>query len=41
MLHVVSTRRCSHITHTLRWIGAEVRDPSKYDGIKNIDSFVK
>lgn len=32
-LHEVSTRRCAHITHTLRWIGVEVCDPPKYDGL--------
>ena len=40
-LHEVSTRRCAHITHTLCWIGVEVCYPLKYDGLEDIDSFVK
>jgi hypothetical protein len=40
-LHEVSTRRCAHITRTLHWIGAEVCDPLKYDGLTYIDYFVK
>ena len=40
-LHEVSTRRCAHITHTLRWIGAKVCDPPKYDGLKDVDIFVR
>jgi hypothetical protein len=36
-LHEVSTRRCAHITHTLHWIGVEVCDPPKYDGLTDID----
>jgi hypothetical protein len=30
-----------HITHTLHWIGAEVCDPPKYDGLTDVDPFVK
>jgi hypothetical protein len=41
ILHEVSTRRCAHITCSLHWIGAEVCDPSKYDGLIDVDIFVK
>jgi hypothetical protein len=40
-LHEVSTRRCACITHTLAWIGDEVCDPPKYDGLTDVDIFVK
>jgi len=40
-LHEVSTRRCARITCALRWIGDEVCDPPKYDGITDVDIFVK
>jgi hypothetical protein len=40
-LHEVYTRICACITHTLCWIGAEVCDPQKYDGLIDVDIFVK
>jgi hypothetical protein len=40
-MHEVSTRRCARITRSLCWIGMELCDPPKYDGLTDISSFVK
>jgi hypothetical protein len=32
-MHEVSTRWCAHITRSLHWIGTELCDPPKYDGL--------
>jgi hypothetical protein len=39
-MHEVSTRRCARINRSLRWIGTELCDPPKYDGITDIGTFV-
>jgi hypothetical protein len=39
-MHEVSTRRCAHIAQLLCWIGTELSDPPKYDGLTEIRSFV-
>jgi hypothetical protein len=36
----VSTRRCAHITQSLRWIGMELCDPPMYEGLTDIILFV-
>jgi hypothetical protein len=40
-LHEVSTRKCARITHTLRWIGTEVCDPPRYDGLTDVAYFIR
>jgi hypothetical protein len=37
----VSTRRCAHINRSLHWIGTELCDPPRYDGLTDISMFVK
>jgi hypothetical protein len=32
---------CSYYPCTLHWIGAEVCDPPKYDGLTDVDIFVR
>jgi hypothetical protein len=31
-LHQVSTRRCTRINHTVRWVGTEIREPPNFHG---------
>jgi hypothetical protein len=40
-MHEVSTRRCSHINRYLCWIGTELSNPPRYDGITKINMFIK
>jgi hypothetical protein len=40
-LHEVSTRKCAQITHALRWIGTEVCDPPRYDGLTDVAYFIR
>jgi hypothetical protein len=39
-MHEVSTRRCAHITQSLHWIGIELCDPPRYDGLNDIILFI-
>lgn len=39
-MHEVSTRRCAHITKSLRWIGAEVCSIPSFDGSNNLEKFI-
>jgi hypothetical protein len=40
-MHEVSTRRCACINRSLHWIGMELCDPPRYDGLTEIGMFVK
>jgi hypothetical protein len=40
-MHEVSTRRCSRINRSLRWIGIELYEPPRYDGLTEIKVFIK
>jgi hypothetical protein len=40
-MHEVSTRRCACITRSLHWIGTELCNPPRYDGLTDISMFVK
>jgi hypothetical protein len=40
-MHEVSTRQCACITRSLRWIGTELCDPPRYDGLRETSLFVK
>jgi hypothetical protein len=40
-MHKVSTRRCVHITRSMCWIGIELCNPPRYDGLTDISMFVK
>jgi hypothetical protein len=40
-MHEVSTRRCANITQSLHYIGEELCNPTRYDGLTDITSFVK
>jgi hypothetical protein len=40
-LHEVSTRKCARITCTLRWIGTEIVEPPRYDGLTYVVYFIK
>ena len=39
-LHEVLTRKCARITHTLRWIGTEIVEPPRYNGLTSIEYFI-
>jgi len=39
-LHEVSTRKCDRITCVLRWIGIELCEPPRYDGLIDVVSFI-
>jgi hypothetical protein len=41
ILHEVSTRRCARITHLVCWIGTEVRDAPMFDGLTDVNTFLK
>jgi hypothetical protein len=40
-LHEVSTRKCARITHVLRWIGTEICEPPRYDGLTDVVYFIR
>jgi hypothetical protein len=40
-MHEVSTRRCACINQSLCYIGTELCDPPRYDGIIKINMFIK
>jgi hypothetical protein len=40
-LHEVSTRKCARITHALRWIGTEIVEPPRYDGLTDVVYFIR
>jgi hypothetical protein len=40
-MHEVSTRRCAHMTKSVCWIGIELCNPPKYDGLTDITTFVQ
>jgi hypothetical protein len=40
-MHEVSTRRCARINQSLHWIGTELCDPPRYDGLTEIGIFIK
>ena len=40
-LHEVSQRRCATITKELRWIGSEVSTVPTFDGLSDIQLFLK
>jgi len=39
-LHKVSTRRCSRIDRTVRWIGTEIREPPSFHGLNDLETFL-
>jgi hypothetical protein len=41
MMHEVSAERFSHITQELHWIGTELCDLPRYNGLSDIRLFVK
>jgi hypothetical protein len=40
-MHEVSMRQCARITRALHWIGTELYNPPKCDGLKDISLFAK
>ena len=40
-MHEVSTRRYARMTRSLCYIGTKLCDPSKYDGLNDIEYFVQ
>jgi hypothetical protein len=40
-LHEVSTRKCARITHALQWIGTEIVEPPRYDGLTDVAYFIR
>jgi hypothetical protein len=40
-MHEVSTRRCARINRSLHWIGTKLYDPPRYDGLTEINVFIK
>jgi hypothetical protein len=39
-LHEVSTRRCTRIECTVRWVGTEVREPPTFHGLNDLEEFL-
>jgi hypothetical protein len=39
-LHEVSTRRCTRIDLTIRWVGKEIRKPPNLHGVNDLESFL-
>jgi hypothetical protein len=40
-MYEVSTRRCAHINQSLRWIGTKLYEPPRYEGLTDINVFIK
>ena len=40
-LHEVSTRRCPCITKVVHWIGSEVLEPPRFDGLREVEEFIE
>jgi hypothetical protein len=39
-LHELSTSRCARMTHALRWVGIEVREPPTFYGLNDLQEFL-
>jgi hypothetical protein len=39
-LHEVSTRRCTRIYCTVRWVGTEIREPPSFHVVNNLEAFL-
>jgi hypothetical protein len=39
-LHKVSTRRCTRIDCTVRWVGTEMREPPSFHGVNDLEVFL-
>ena len=39
-LHEVSTRRCTRIDRTVRWVGIEIREPPRFHGVNDLEEFI-
>jgi len=39
-LQEVSTRRCTRIDCTIRWIGIEIREPPSFHGLNDLKEFL-
>ena len=39
-LHEVSTRRCTRIDHTVRWVGIEIKEPPSFHGLNDLETFL-
>jgi hypothetical protein len=39
-LHEVSTRRCTRIDRAVRWIGIEIREPTSFHGVNDLEEFL-
>ena len=39
-LHEVSTRRCTRLDRTVRWVGTEIREPLKFYGVNELEEFL-
>ena len=40
-LHEVSARRCTYLTKSLRWIGAEINEIPSFQGLTDIQDFLE
>jgi hypothetical protein len=38
--HEVSIRRCTRIDHVVRWVGTEIREPTKFHGVNDLEVFL-
>ena len=38
-LHEVSTRRCVRIDRVVIWVGTEIREPSSFHGVNDLEEF--
>jgi hypothetical protein len=39
-LHEVSTRRCTRIDRTIRWVGIKIREPPNFYGVNDLEEFL-
>jgi hypothetical protein len=39
-LHKVCTRRCARIDRAVRWVGTEIREPSSFHGVNDLEAFL-
>jgi hypothetical protein len=40
ILHEVSTRRCARIDRAVRWVGIEIREPTSFHGVNELEEFL-
>lgn len=41
ILHEVSTKICAHITKVIRWIGSQVQELPRFNGLRDVQGFIE